>query len=470
MTTPLSHAQRLFYDGHKRLQAGDLRGAEDHFSMALLLEPDFSEAMTNLGLLREKAGDVVEAEALYRRAIIRLPAEPQAYFNLGVLLLNARRFVEAEAVQRAVLVLAPESPPAWSGLGVLLSCLHRHDEARACYLTALRLDPGYAKARFNLSYELLRDGAMEEGWAAYETRDHFKPLTAHFTCPKWNGEDIAGKSLAIGFEGGHGDMIQFSRYVPLLKARGASRISLICPPPLVALFASLPGIDEVLPYDGEVAVNAWDYWTPPMSLPYCCATRLDSVPAPIPYLSAVAARLAAWAPRLAALPAGALRVGLVWKGNPAFENDAERSLPSLHTLAPLAAVPGIAFVSLQKGPGEDEARQPPPGMALLALGAQLGDFADTAAVIAGLDLVISVDSAVAHLAGAMGKPCWLLLPDYRADWRWMTGRDDTPWYPGMRLFRQGAGKIGDWPAVIAQVAAALTLYKKTAHSGAIRVN
>lgn len=451
---PLSHAQSLFYDGHKRLEAGDLRGAEDHFTMALVLDPHFSEAMTNLGLLREKAGAFAEAEALYRRAIALLPGEPQAYFNLGVLLLNARRFDEAEAVQRAVLAVAPQSPPAWSGMGVLLSCLHRHAEARACYLTALQLDPTYAKARFNLSYEMLRDGEMEEGWAAYETRDHFKPLTAHFTCAKWEGEDIAGKSLAIGFEGGHGDMIQFARYVPLLKARGAARLSMICPPPLVALFTTLPGIDEVLPYDREVPVNAWDYWTPPMSLPYCCGTRLDSVPAPIPYLFADAARSASWAPQLAALAPG-LRVGLVWKGNPNFENDAERSLPSLATLAPLAGVAGVQFVSLQKGVAEAEAPHPPVGMALLPIGAQFNDFADTAAVIDALDLVISIDTAIAHLAGAMGKPCWLLLPDYRADWRWMANRDDTPWYPGMRLFRQGAGKIGDWPTVIVQVAAAL---------------
>lgn len=457
MNTPLTHAQTLFYDGHKRLLAGDLRGATDHFEMALLLDPYFSEAMTNLGLLSEKAGALAQAEDYYRRAIALLPGEPQAHFNLGVLLLNAKRFDEAEAVQRGILALQPELPSAWSGLGVLMACMHRHDEAEHCYRTALAFDSGYAKARFNLSYELLRRGDMAEGWACYEARDHYQHLSAHFTCPQWRGEALAGKALVIGFEGGHGDMIQFSRYVPLLKAMGAARVSLVCPPALATLFETLPGIDEVLPYDREIPVNAWDFWTPPMSLPHCCGTRLDSVPAPIPYLAAAPERRARWA---APLPAAGLRVGLVWKGNPVFENDADRSLPSLGTLAPLAAVAGITFVSLQKGRGEDEARRPPAGMQLLPIGADLRDFADTAAAIDGLDLVISIDSAVAHLSGAMGKPCWLLLPDYRADWRWMVERDDTPWYPAMRLFRQDAQ--GGWAAVVERVAAALTLWARHA--------
>lgn len=191
-----------------------------------------------------------------------------------------------------------------------------------------------------------------------------------------------------------------------------------------------------------------------MRLPGLFDTRLDSIPAPIPYLKPQPELVRHWRERL---PQQGLRVGLAWKGNPDFENDADRSLPSLMTLAPLAAVPAH-FVSMQKGRGEAEALQPPVGMSLHAIGPQLSDFADTAAVIANLDLVISVDTAVAHLAGALGKPCWLLLPDYRCDWRWMTERSDSPWYPSMRLFRQTPG--GGWAPVIEQVAAALALLRR----------
>jgi len=178
------------------------------------------------------------------------------------------------------------------------------------------------------------------------------------------------------------------------------------------------------------------------------------MPAAIPYLAAEPELVRLWTGRL---PQQGLRVGLAWKGNPDFENDADRSLPSLATLAPLAAAGAVHFVSLQKGPGEDEALNPPAGMSLYAAGPQLRDFADTAAVIANLDLVISVDTAVAHLAGAMGKPCWVLLPDYRCDWRWLTGRNDTPWYPFMRLFRQSAA--GDWAPVIDAVRRELALLR-----------
>ena len=443
-------ARQLFEDGNSRLQAGDTRGAQSHFELALVMDPYFSEATCNLALLLEQAGATADAEALYVRAIRLQPAELQTWLNYGVLLLNARRMDEAEAVQRHALTLAPLAPPAWSALGVLLACRQRYDEAEQCYRKALELNPKFARARFNLGYILLRQGKMEEGWACYEAREHADRPARHFTCPRWRGENLRGLAIVISYEGGHGDMIQFFRYAIVLKAMGARHISVVCPPVLAPVMTTLAAVDEVLPYDKEVAVSGWDFWVLPMSLPLRCGTRLDHVPAPIPYLSADPARRARWAPRL---PAAGLRVGLVWRGNPLFENDGARSLDSLAALVPLAAVAGISFVSLQKGRGEDEARLPPAGMDIAPLGADFADFADTAAVIDGLDLVISIDSAVAHLAGAMGKPCWVLLPDYRTDWRWMTERSDTPWYPTMRLFRQPPG--GGWDSVIADVAQAL---------------
>ena len=250
-------------------------------------------------------------------------------------------------------------------------------------------------------------------------------------------------------------MIQFCRYASVLKTRGAACVTVVCHPSLKTLFATLPGVDAVLSFEDEVSASDWDFWTPPMSLPHYCNTRLDSIPAPIPYLAPEPARVAQWSAQLSALlPAPGLRVGLAWKGNACFENDADRSLPSLDVLAPIGAVVGVHFISLQKGGGEQEALQPPAGLSLLALGGALQDFADMAAVVASLDLVISVDTAVAHLAGSLGMPCWVLLPDYRTDWRWLAERTDTPWYPErMRLFRQP--EAGGWPALVAQVHAAL---------------
>jgi len=451
MPTHLNPTEALFFEGNRRMEAGDAEEAGRCFRQALELKPDFAEALANLGLLRERAGAAADAESCYRRALAIRPDAIQIYLNLGVLLMGRKRFSEAEAVYRQALTLAPDSPGIRSNLGLLLACVKREDEAEGCYRKALELDGSYAKARFNLGYVLLRQGRYEEGWSCLEARDDFGGLMSHFTCPRWRGEPLAGKSVIIGFELGHGDMIQFCRYASVLKASGASHIAVVCHPGLKVLFGSLRGVDEVLSLHDEVPRLGWDFWTPPMSLPHYCRTRLESIPAPIPYLSADPARIEKWS---RSLPSSAARVGLVWKGNPLFENDGDRSLASLDLLAPLGRVDGVQFISLQKGAGEDEARRPPAGLPLLHLGGELRDFADTAAVIASLDLVISVDTAVAHLAGALGKPCWVLLPDYRTDWRWLTERTDSPWYPRcMRLFRQP--RRGGWPTVIAAVVEAL---------------
>ncbi|MDY7576484.1 hypothetical protein [Actimicrobium sp. CCI2.3] len=351
---------------------------------------------------------------------------------------------------RQALQLAPDEPSAWSNLGAVLTLLHQDETAERCFRSALARDASYAKARFNLAYLLLRQGRMEEGWLCFEARDWYQRLEQHFTCPRWAGEPLAGKSIVIGFEAGHGDMIQFCRYATQLKAVGAIRITLVCHPGLVRLMASLTAVDEVISFHQQVPASGWDFWTPPMSLPYFFQTRPATIPAAIPYLAADPAEIIRWATRL---PASALKVGLAWKGNPRFENDAARSLPSLATLAPLAAVAGVHFISLQKGPGEDEISQTE-GFDVLGLGRDFTDFADTAAVIASLDLVISVDTAVAHLAGSLGIPCWVMLPERMTDWRWLEQGAGSPWYPQqMRLFRQAPD--GNWEPVIAAIASAL---------------
>jgi Tfp pilus assembly protein PilF len=437
------------------METGDDAGAEACFSRAVRIAPEFAEAYANLGLLLEKRGDTEGAENCYRCSIGLNPGYTETYLNLGVLCAAQKRFYEAEAAYRQAIALCPDSHAGWSNLGVLYACMKREAEAEECYRKALSLNDSYRTARFNLSYLLLRQGRFEEGWYCLEARNWYAALTDQLDCTRWQGESVAGKSILICFEAGLGDVIQFCRYAAVLKAQGAALITLICHPPLKALLAELESVDTVIAFDEQIPSSGWDYWTPLLSIPYYCKTRLDNIPAKIPYLQAPKDRIGKWA---AQLPKNGLRVGLVWKGSTQFENDADRSLCSLEVLAPLGAVANVSFISLQKGAGEDEAANPPSGFHLTRMGSQLTDFADTAAVVTNLDLIICVDTAVAHLAGALGKPCWVLLPEYKTDWRWLTDRTDSPWYPGvMRLFRQQAA--GDWSTVVAEVVTELEHWK-----------
>ena len=446
-----THAEALFHEGNRHLAAGDVDSAERSFREALEIDSDLSEAWANLGYLLDQKGAHEQAESCYRRSLAIAPESAQVHLNLGALLTAQGRFEQAHAAYAEAISRNPGAAGGWSNLGVLYIGMKREAEAEFFLRKALELDPDFAKALFNMAYLALRQGRFEEGWRSLEARDWYRGLSQHFTCPRWRGEALAGKSLVIGYEAGHGDVIQFCRYARLLEEQGAAHITLICHPALKTLLSTLDGMDRVLAFDEDVPPSGWDYWTPLLSLPYYCQTRADTIPAALPYLHAGAERMATWRGRL---PTGKLRVGLVWKGNPKFENDADRSLSHLNQLAPLGKVPGVQFISLQKGAGEDEGRHPPHGLALLHLGSQMEDFADAAAIVAQLDLVISVDTAMAHLAGALGKPCWLLLPDFMTDWRWQSERSDSPWYPGvMRLFRQPSR--GDWASVVTDLGAAL---------------
>ena len=455
MEQGFSRAEELFNQGTRQMSAGAAGQAEACFREALVLEPGFAQAHTNLALLLEQRGVLAEAEHHFLQSIAADPKRGKTHLNLGALLAGQKRFAEAEASYRRALELTPESPAVWSNLGVLQACRKQEREAELSYRKAMALDPDYRLAPFNLSYLLLRQGRFEEGWRCLEARDWYAVLEKHLRCPRWQGEQLVGRSLLIGFEAGHGDMIQMCRYAAVLKARGAAHVALICHPALKTLFATLEGADQVFAFDEQIPDGCWDFWTPPFSIAYHCHTRLDSIPAEIPYLRADRLLVEKWSATISgACSATDLRVGLVWKGSVGFENDADRSLPRLDLLELLGAVPGVRFFSLQKGAGEDEAAHPPPGLPLLDLGSRISDFADSAAIVSNLELVICVDTAIAHLAGALGKECWLLLPDYKTDWRWLTERVDSPWYPcGMRLFRQPAG--GGWAEVVATLKLAL---------------
>lgn len=441
-----------------------MQQAEAAYRRAIALRPDYVQAHSNLGVLLKAQQRPAEAEAAYRQAIALKPDYAEAWSNLGVLLIEQKRPAEAEAACRRAIALRADYADAYSNLGNLLQIQKRPEEAEAAYRRAVAAEPGNADARWNLSLLLLRRGRLAEGWKEFESRyspakneRRMSPPPTHPggppLPPQWEGEPLTNASLLIWPEQGLGDEIQFVRYLPLLKARGLRQLTLACKPPLQALFAAQGLADRVIStadWRPEMAAE-FDYWSYPLSLPLHFGSTLENLPATIPYLKADPDRIARWAKRL---PQAALRVGLVWKGSATHKNDANRSLPSLAMLAPLWSIPGIAFVSLQKGAGEDEANAPPANQPLTHLGSEMADFADAAAILDQLDLLICVDTAAAHLAGALGKPCWLLLPDYKTDWRWLEGRADSPWYPKvMRLFRQATD--GDWNDVVARVIAAL---------------
>ncbi|MBF0181684.1 MAG: tetratricopeptide repeat protein [Magnetococcales bacterium] len=420
---------------------------------AVRFRPDFHDAFVNLRNLLHEAGREAECEGVYREILRLAPGDCDSRYRLAMLLKQTHRSLEAEAEYRKLLSICPDHAPSWNNLGNLLKARQCHREALAAYREALRLNPDHPETRWNASLLLFLLGDLASAWPLYEARYHDakidrrnKPLAAPF--PMWRGEDLAGKSLLIVPEQGYGDQIQFCRYAAVLKAMGVVRITLVCLPALHELFLSLPDVDLVLEAR-ERQETAWhDFWTFPISIPRHVGTTLSDIPARLPYLSAAPERLERWRARLP--ETGELRVGLLWRGSPQHPNDANRSLPGLTALAPLWEIPGVSFISLQKRSGEEEASNPPPGQPLFHAGEWIGDCADTAAILTLLDLVITIDSAVAHLAGALARPCWLMLPAENSDWRWLLEREDSPWYPGvMRLFRQTAP--GDWSPVVGRI-------------------
>ncbi|MBF0154245.1 MAG: tetratricopeptide repeat protein [Magnetococcales bacterium] len=432
--------------------------AEEAYRSALRLRPDFVEAYNNLGTLLHGRDRLTEAEAAFHEALRLRPESVEACNNYGNLLDKQNRYEEAEAFFWQALRLNPEQVVGYLNLGNLFDRQSRHQEAMTVYLEALRRRPLDADALFFLSLTLLALGRYAEGWPLYENRYNVgkkEPilLLPELPFPQWQGEDLTGKSLLVLHEQGYGDEMQFSRFLPVLKELGVSCITLVCKKPLKALLAYGLGIDRILAHD-EVdmkAVPSHDAWTLLLSIPLHLRITLDNIPATLPYLHPPVERISLWA---TAIPDKGCRVGLVWKGNPGHLNDLQRSLSGLAVLAPLWSVAGVTFVSLQTGSAAGEAAEHPTGQPLVDLGSMVQDFADTAAIVAQLDLVIGVDTAVIHLAGALGKPCWVMLPGIGTDWRWLEKRCDSPWYPDvMRLFWQEGGR--DWSPVVEQIKGAL---------------
>lgn len=437
---------------------GDHELAVGLFQRAVSIAGDRPHYHYALGCALAACGDAAGAETCYRDALALAPGHAPARINLGCVLqargesdagtagpagLDAvRQLEEALGCFRAAAELAPSSTDAWINLGYALAQQRLPDEARQAYDRAIAVEPGNAHARLNRAMALLALGRWPEAWDDYEWRwaasGFPRPV---FARPEWDGSAPAGKTILLYTEQGYGDAIQFVRYVPLLAARGA-RVVLRCQPELAGIFATVPGVAEVV--STAQPVPEFDVHCSLLGVPRLVGTTTETVPPGVPYLSlaSVAAPVPARGSR------ENLRVGLVWASQSLFPGAALKSIP-VDALAPLGRVAGVEFCSLQMGAAgsaESTARAP---IALRDMTAGVRDFSDTAALIAGLDLTISVDTAVAHLAGAMGRPVWTLLP-YAADWRWEPEGPSSRWYPSMRLFRQQ--RRGDWGEVLARAA------------------
>lgn len=433
-------------------QAGDYAGAERLYLGVLNADPSSSAAWCYLGILRHDQKRFEEAEAAYRRALALQPNFPVAYNNLGNTLNALDRREEALACFERALTLQPDYGNVWKNKGAALTWLGRLDEAAECFRHALTRAPHDAQAHRDLGVVYLLQGRYREGWPEYEWRWQaptmaFPPLRQ----PKWDGGSLDGKTLFLLAEQGLGDTVHFIRYAGRLKQLYTCRIVVACHKPLAALVRTAPGVDGVIPHNAEP--NEYDVYAPLLSLPGILGDAPGTLPADIPYLQADPDRLAYWRNELASY--GGVRVGIAWQGNPDFEADRMRSAP-LTALAPLGRLKGVTLFSLQKGVGEDQLERLAGRFDVVPLGRRLDvqgpPFADTAAVLQSLDLIIAVDTVIGHLAGALGANVWLALA-YVPDWRWgMTG-DRSEWYPTMRLFRQT--RRADWPTVFEPMAQTL---------------
>jgi Tfp pilus assembly protein PilF len=420
------------------------------FDRALALNPSSIPAHNGRGLALHDLGRLDEAIETYRRSIALDPDKAPVLNNLGFALESRNQLDEAKQVLERALEVQPDQIDAISNLANTLRDLGRWDDALAMYRRGLQIQPENARLRFNRALLLLLLGDFTQGWDEYEWRWLlFKQHKRTFAQPRWLDADPKGKRILVYAEQGLGDTIQFARYLPMLVERGATVI-FECHAELHPLLRDFPGVSQCVPR-GQ-ALPDFDYHVALLSLPLSFATTAQTIPTPREggYLKADAAKTQAWKQRLAG-DGARLRVGITWGGDPTNKMESTRSC-ALSTYAPLAGLEGVVFYSLQKGPSAAQAKNPPPGMTLVEYSDEFRDFSDTAALAANLDLVISVDTAVAHLAGALGLPAWTLLP-FNPDFRWMRNRTDTPWYPTMRLFRPP--KPLDWQAVLAQVEAGL---------------
>ncbi len=457
-------------------ELGKIDEAIASYKLATTLKPDYAMAHCNLGSALQELGKIDEAIAIYKKVISFKPNYVMAYDNLGSALQESGRLDEATACYRKAITLNPDYANAHCNLGSALQEFSKIDEAIKSYDRAISINPDMSIAHKNKSIALLLTENFKEGWPEYEWRLRTKAHSLRdLHKPKWDGSPLNSKSILVHAEQGFGDTIQFVRYLPMVKAQGG-RVIFECHQNLFRLLKNCAGIDKIIENNSNrVPTVQFDVHTPLLSLPGIFGTTMDSIPSDVPYITVNSNLVQQWHTRLE--HDNDFKIGIVWAGNTTFKNYHNRSC-SLADFAPLAEIPGLSFYSLQKGPASVETNNPPDGIKITDLKNELNDFTDTAAVMENLDLIISTDTAVVHLAGAIGKPVWTLLHS-APDWRWFLKRNDNPWYPrtksaedfprprqndvgltnglagraGMRLFRQT--QLNDWVGVFKQVKNAL---------------
>ncbi|MGD0225747.1 MAG: tetratricopeptide repeat protein [Terriglobia bacterium] len=469
-----AHAHHQLGEAQERL--GDLQAAANSYQRALVLQPDSPDHYCHLARVLLQGGALQPAAELYQRASALDPKRYEIYNDLGVVLTDLGNFgaaieafrrslrlnprsaktiaslghlferkgdlISAADAYRDAIKLDPTLIPAHADLGFVLYGLGEVAEASDCFERLRALQPDSAEATANLGLIHLLQGDLKAGWAEFESRSEVGiGDDRRLVQRRWKGEPLAGQRILLYAEQGFGDTLQFLRYVPLVAARGG-QVVLEIQPQLHRLLSGTDGASHVISRGETLPPFTWQCSL--LSLPLAFGTELQTIPARAPYVYPDPAQMEAWRQRL---QGDTRRIGLAWSGNPTHHRDRLRSIP-LELFAPLLNVPGTTFYSLQLGPGSEQVKQLPPEARLIDLGAELKDFADTAAIVASLDLVISVDTSVVHLAGAMGKPVWVLL-NKGCDWRWFLQREDSPWYPTARLFRQTTA--GGWQEVVSRV-------------------
>jgi tetratricopeptide (TPR) repeat protein len=442
----------VYYNlGRVYQELGKQEEAANYYQQALQLQPDLFEAILSLGNVFLDQRQVDKALACYRRAVQIRPEAAESYLNLGNALVECGELDQAATSYERALCLRADFAEAHDNLGNLHAIVGRLDQALAEFDEAIRLKPDLANAHWNRALAWLLRGDFTRGWQEHEWRfRRNRELLRSFREPLWDGSRLDGRTILLHAEQGLGDAIQFIRYAALVKKR-CGQVVVECPPRLVQLLTGCPGIDQLVARGSPLPY--FDVQAPLSSLPLLFRTSLETVPAAVPYLFADPELVKLWRQDLASLPG--FKIGIAWQGNPSYIHDRRRSIPLAH-FAALSVLAGVHLITLQKGPGREQLQDFPHPQAVTDLAARLdetvGPFLDTAAVMKNLDLIITSDTVIAHLAGALGVPAWVPLWQV-PDWRWLLEREDSPWYPTLRLFRQR--RWGDWDEVFRRMAAAV---------------
>jgi hypothetical protein len=450
------HSRPYFLLGLSLMNLGKNSEALDFISRAIAVDPLEAEYHTSLGVVLAKLGKAPLAQARWHEAIRLKPEQAEAHFHLGDALIDAGDPEEAIKYLTKAVEIKTDFIEAWNNLGLCHKALKQLSNAKECFKRAVELNRGHTDSHINLAMTLLIMGNYTDGWQEYEWRFKYATSPMAFNppdgVPLWRGESLNKKNLLIISEQGFGDTVQFARFLAILKKQCA-RLTIITPKLLAPLLRENPEIDHIAKSNENL--GQIDFYCPLLTIPHILKTTLDTIPQKIPYLSANAKLIQQWQKKL---PPAPLRVGLVWEGKPLFQNDPlRRRSVTLTDLAPLAQREDVLFFSLQKGEPAQQLKNPPEKMRIVDLDQEINNFADTAAIIANLDLVISIDTATAHLGGALGKPTWILLP-FSPDWRWGLEQETSTWYPNSVLFRQQ--QLNHWQTPINQMAQRLKKWSR----------